>query len=207
MFLAVSIGLRDPRGQRLLPGAAGAVDRGQLRPGLDPERAAATGGRGRGGRRRRLRLRRGPARLAGLGGPGHRRRRRGRVGPAGRGRPPGRGAGRPGPGRAPPAGPIGVDGLDPGPAVEPLVAAGHRRARSGSGAIRRIRNIDYWGDGNYRHKLDILHPPVGAARARPGPGLHPRRRLGDRGQAPTGHPDDARAGRSGAGCAWPSTTG
>ena len=22
--------------------------------------------------------------------------------------------------------------------------------------IRRIRNIDYWGDGNYRHKLDIL---------------------------------------------------
>ncbi len=23
-------------------------------------------------------------------------------------------------------------------------------------AIRRIRNIDYWGDGNYRHKLDVL---------------------------------------------------
>ncbi len=22
--------------------------------------------------------------------------------------------------------------------------------------IRRVRNIDYWGDGNYRHKLDIL---------------------------------------------------
>ncbi len=22
--------------------------------------------------------------------------------------------------------------------------------------IRRLRNVDYWGDGNYRHKLDIL---------------------------------------------------
>jgi acetyl esterase/lipase len=33
-------------------------------------------------------------------------------------------------------------------------------------AIRRARNIDYWGDGNYRHKLDILTrrgvAPVGA---------------------------------------------
>jgi acetyl esterase/lipase len=32
--------------------------------------------------------------------------------------------------------------------------------------IRRIRNVDYWGDGNYRHKLDILSrrsvPPEGA---------------------------------------------
>jgi acetyl esterase/lipase len=33
-------------------------------------------------------------------------------------------------------------------------------------AIRRARNIDYWGDGNYRHKLDVLTrrgvPPVNA---------------------------------------------
>jgi acetyl esterase/lipase len=32
--------------------------------------------------------------------------------------------------------------------------------------IRRVRNVDYWGDGNYRHKLDILSrralPPEGA---------------------------------------------
>ncbi len=32
--------------------------------------------------------------------------------------------------------------------------------------IRRVRNVDYWGDGNYRHKLDILSrrsvPPQGA---------------------------------------------
>lgn len=29
-------------------------------------------------------------------------------------------------------------------------------------AIRRIRNVDYWGDGNYRHKLDILQRRAGA---------------------------------------------
>ncbi len=32
--------------------------------------------------------------------------------------------------------------------------------------IKRVRNVDYWGDGNYRHKLDLLtrrsQPPVGA---------------------------------------------
>ena len=30
--------------------------------------------------------------------------------------------------------------------------------------IQRVRNIDYWGDGNYRHKLDILTPAGGAPR-------------------------------------------
>ncbi len=52
-------------------------------------------------------------------------------------------------------GPIGVDGFDPVPAWTKwwrLVIAIPFRLRS----IRRVRNIDYWGDGNYRHKLDIL---------------------------------------------------
>jgi acetyl esterase/lipase len=52
-------------------------------------------------------------------------------------------------------GPIGVDGFDPLPTWTKwwrLVIAIPFRLRS----IRRVRNIDYWGDGNYRHKLDIL---------------------------------------------------
>ncbi len=52
-------------------------------------------------------------------------------------------------------GPIGVEGFDPLPAWNRwwrLVIAVPLRLRS----IRRYRNIDYWGDGNYRHKLDIL---------------------------------------------------
>ena len=50
---------------------------------------------------------------------------------------------------------IGVDGLDPRPAWTHwwrLVIAVPFRFRG----IRRARNVDYWGDGNYRHKLDIL---------------------------------------------------
>jgi acetyl esterase/lipase len=52
-------------------------------------------------------------------------------------------------------GAISVDGLDPIPAWNRwwrLVIAVPFRFRG----IRRTRNVDYWGDGNYRHKLDIL---------------------------------------------------
>jgi acetyl esterase/lipase len=52
-------------------------------------------------------------------------------------------------------GPIGVDGFDPVPAWNRwwrLVIAIPFRLRG----IRRFKNIDYWGDGNYRHKLDVL---------------------------------------------------
>jgi acetyl esterase/lipase len=51
-------------------------------------------------------------------------------------------------------GAIRADGLDPQPAWTHwwrLVIAMPFRLRG----IRRARNIDYWGDGNYRHKLDI----------------------------------------------------
>jgi acetyl esterase/lipase len=52
-------------------------------------------------------------------------------------------------------GAIRVDGFDADPAWTRwwrLVIAVPFRLRG----IRRARNIDYWGDGNYRHKLDIL---------------------------------------------------
>jgi acetyl esterase/lipase len=52
-------------------------------------------------------------------------------------------------------GAIRVDGFDPDPTWTRwwrLVIAVPFRLRG----IRRARNIDYWGDGNYRHKLDIL---------------------------------------------------
>jgi acetyl esterase/lipase len=52
-------------------------------------------------------------------------------------------------------GPIRVEGFDPTPAWNywwRLAIAVPLRWRS----IRRIRNIDYWGDGIYRHRLDIL---------------------------------------------------
>ena len=50
---------------------------------------------------------------------------------------------------------ISVDGFDPRPAWNRwwrLVIAVPFRLRG----IKRVRNIDYWGDGNYRHKLDVL---------------------------------------------------
>jgi acetyl esterase/lipase len=52
-------------------------------------------------------------------------------------------------------GPVAVAGLDSRPAWNRwwrLVVAVPFRLRG----IKRVRNIDYWGDGNYRHKLDIL---------------------------------------------------
>ena len=52
-------------------------------------------------------------------------------------------------------GAVSVDDLDPIPAWNRwwrLVIAVPFRFRG----IQRARNIDYWGDGNYRHKLDIL---------------------------------------------------
>jgi len=52
-------------------------------------------------------------------------------------------------------GPIGVEGFDPLPVWNRwwrLVIAVPLRLRG----IRRHKSIDYWGDGNYRHKLDIL---------------------------------------------------
>jgi acetyl esterase/lipase len=52
-------------------------------------------------------------------------------------------------------GAIRVDGLDPAPAWNRwwrlAIAVPFRWW-----GIRRARNVDYWGDGNYRHKLDIL---------------------------------------------------
>ncbi len=53
------------------------------------------------------------------------------------------------------AGAIGADDLDPTPEWTRwwrVVIAIPFRLRS----IRRVRNIDYCGDGNYRHKLDVL---------------------------------------------------
>ncbi|MGH9080452.1 MAG: alpha/beta hydrolase fold domain-containing protein [Acidimicrobiales bacterium] len=50
---------------------------------------------------------------------------------------------------------LSVAGLAPAPAWNRwwrLVVAVPFRLRG----IKRLRNIDYWGDGNYRHKLDIL---------------------------------------------------
>jgi acetyl esterase/lipase len=62
-------------------------------------------------------------------------------------------------------GAIGPGEVDPAPAWMHwwrLVLAVPLRLRG----IRRTRSIDYWGDGNYRHKLDILtrrrRPPEGA---------------------------------------------
>ena len=52
-------------------------------------------------------------------------------------------------------GPISVEGFDPVPTWNRwwrLVIAVPFRWWG----IRRVRNVDYWGDGNYRHKLDIL---------------------------------------------------
>lgn len=62
-------------------------------------------------------------------------------------------------------GPVPADGIDLTPAWNywwRLAIAVPFRWRS----IRRLKNIDYWGDGNYRHKLDILqrrsgHPERG----------------------------------------------
>jgi acetyl esterase/lipase len=52
-------------------------------------------------------------------------------------------------------GAITSEGFDPVPAWNRtwrLVLAVPLRWRG----VRRVRNVDYWGDGNYRHKLDIL---------------------------------------------------
>ena len=161
VFLAVSIGLRRPRGQRLLPGAAGAVHRGQLRPRAGSPASC----------RSRSAWSRWPARWpspstapstagpAGWAWPSGRGLVAG-LRPAGRGRPPGRGPGRRGPRRGHRGAGRRRDGFDPTPAWNHwwrLVIAVPFRLRG----IRRVRNIDYWGDGNYRHKLDILEPPVG----------------------------------------------
>ena len=65
-------------------------------------------------------------------------------------------------------GPIDVEGFDFSPAWNywwRLAIAVPLRWR----AIRRIRNIDYWGDGIGRHRLDILEPRGGPPR--PGPVL------------------------------------
>ena len=61
-------------------------------------------------------------------------------------------------------GPIRVEGFDPTPAWNywwRLAIAVPFRWRS----IRRIRNIDYWGDGVGRHRLDILDAGAGRAAA------------------------------------------
>jgi acetyl esterase/lipase len=62
-------------------------------------------------------------------------------------------------------GAITVDGFDPAPSWNRwwrLVIAVPIRWWG----IKRVRNVDYWGDGNYRHKLDLITrrspAPVGA---------------------------------------------
>jgi acetyl esterase/lipase len=65
-------------------------------------------------------------------------------------------------------GPVDVEGFDSSPAWNywwRLAIAVPFRWR----AIRRIRNIDYWGDGIGRHRLDILQPRGGPPQ--PGPVL------------------------------------
>jgi acetyl esterase/lipase len=65
-------------------------------------------------------------------------------------------------------GPVDVEGFDSSPAWNywwRLAIAVPFRWR----AIRRIRNIDYWGDGLGRHRLDILQPRGGPPQ--PGPVL------------------------------------
>ena len=65
-------------------------------------------------------------------------------------------------------GPVDVEGFDSSPAWNywwRLAIALPFRWR----AIRRIRNIDYWGDGIGRHRLDILQPRGGPPE--PGPVL------------------------------------
>ena len=77
-------------------------------------------------------------------------------------------------------GPVDVEGFDSSPAWNywwRLAIAVPFRWR----AIRRIRNIDYWGDGISRHRLDIFETAWGSPRARPGTRLYPRGRLGHRG--------------------------
>jgi acetyl esterase/lipase len=62
-------------------------------------------------------------------------------------------------------GPIEVAGFDPAPLWNRwwrLVIAVPFRWHG----IKRVKNIDYWGDGNYRHKLDVLtRRAVGTGRA------------------------------------------
>ena len=62
-------------------------------------------------------------------------------------------------------GPVTVEGFDPDPQWIRWWRVALAIPFRGRG-IRCIRNIDYWGDDNYRHKLDILvrrsPPPVGA---------------------------------------------
>ncbi len=48
------------------------------------------------------------------------------------------------------------------------------------GAIETTRNIDYWGDGTARHRLDVYRSASGPAREGAGHGVHPRRGVDDR---------------------------
>ena len=47
-------------------------------------------------------------------------------------------------------------------------------------AVQTISNIDYWGDGIRRHRLDVYHSLSRPAREGSGHGLRPRRGLGHR---------------------------
>ncbi len=138
------------------------------------------------------------SRLARVGGAGGRRRHRCGLRAPGRGGRTGRAPWSTRPSSGPPAGSIEVLAYDPRPVWNHwwrLVIAVPLRLRG----IRRVRNIDYWGDGNYRHKLDVLTRRGVRARGGPGARLHPRRGLGHRRQAGAGHPDDARARPAGLG--------
>ncbi len=171
MLSSPSAGLRRPGGQRVVPGPAGAVHPRLLRLRLDSERAAGPGrraGRPAGGRRRPRRRARAPGRR-GWGWPSS-------VGTCGRGRSGARVGGPPGrwpwstqaldaATRRTPSAP----GFDPAPAWNRwwrLVLAVPVPVPAASAGIR---NIDYWGDGIYRHRLDVLirraDPPAGRRRS------------------------------------------
>ena len=154
-FLAVSIVFAVLVVNAFFPVATGAVHRGQLRPGMDPGRAAAARGGRRGGRPR------------GPGASGALHAWPGWVGlalvvasvPGSSGCPVV--AHRPGTWWT-----AALGGAPPGGRSASRASSRRRRGTSGGGwsiavpfrlrGIRRARNIDYWGDGNYRHKLDIL---------------------------------------------------
>ena len=103
-------------------------------------------------------------------------------------------------------GAITADGFDPAPSWNRwwrLVIAVPFRWWG----IKRVRNVDYWGDGNYRHKLDLLTRRSPAAGGGTGPRLHPRRAPGSWGTSASRASRCSTSWPGGVGSAWPSTTG
>ena len=91
--------------------------------------------------------------------------------------------------RSPPADPAGM---------EPVVAAGDRHPVPVAGYQSRPQHR-LLGRRQLPPQARHPQPALGRPRGRAGPRLRPRRGLGHRGQAPAGHPADARAGPAGLG--------